>query len=604
LKKVLITVLFILTVNSAVCRAVIYYDDPISVGIGARPTSMGKAFVAVADDSNAMFLNPAGLGALKAWEISTMNSNFLDEYQYTMFCGVNPTPLGILGIGYVSSRIGGIAVSGGGNTDFYNQATVLSIGRGIEEYLPDTYAGASVKSYQKGFSGGISATGSGSNIDLGLLYIPQKWMSYGLNFQNALIGSQISGDFESEEMPFIAKIGASFYWMEYDVRFALDKDMFLNRENYPWPMHFGVEWRAHKNLYLRAGYDQVVSSADSGDLANNTTFGLGLNYLGIKVDMAYVQNYAQTSIASNVVSLSFYSEPVYFEQAPQKEEKPSPKQQKEVVAPSPEAAAAPAPSPSAEAAVPSYKAVDKKISISPSGNLYTLDPVQTFSGKIDFDVTNVWIDGKKLQIRSDRIFASTISLNIGKNEKMIRVMDTSGAQADILTKIVSFYIPTDLSYDDLNSKYFEYKVIYTELYKYLGKDYNTNKKLTRDTLAVIIAKAKKLNLSPSQAKVSKDVSGIYWAAKYIRAIKYVGLMNDYSDGTFKPERTVTRAELARIMGKATGIGEATTLSYLTGKMPEEGATLEDLVQIIYRSGMLGEDVDDYKAFIGYEGSMM
>ena len=232
MKKILIFALFVLIVNSAVCRAISYYDDPISSGIGARPVGMGKAFVAVADDPNAMFLNPAGLGTLKAWELSTMSMTLLDEYQYTMFCGVNPTPSGVFGIGYVSSRIGGI-ISGGTTIDFYNQATVLSYGRDIKEYFPDTYAGASVKYYQKGYSGGISATGTGYNIDLGLLYVPQKWMSYGLNFQNVVPGSQLQGDIESEEMSFITKIGASFYWMEYDVRFALDKDMYLGRENCP-----------------------------------------------------------------------------------------------------------------------------------------------------------------------------------------------------------------------------------------------------------------------------------------------------------------------------------------------------------------------------------
>jgi hypothetical protein len=537
-----------------------------------------------------------------------MSSNFLDEYQYTMFCGVNPTPAGVLGIGYVSSRIGGIAVSGGGTSDFYNQATVLSIGREAGDLLAPligkgrkVYTGATYKYYSKGFTGSVNAAGSGSNIDLGLLYLQDESISYGLAMQNTLAGSQITGDFEPEDMPFITKIGASYNWREHNVRVALDKDLFLGRANVPWPMHLGVEWKAHKNLSLRAGYDQVASSADGGDLTNNTTFGLGLDYSGIKVDLAYMQNYAQTSIASNVVSLSFYSEPVYFQQAPQKE---APQPLKEGTAPLPEVVAAQAPRPSMEAAVPSYKTVDKKISVSPSGNLYTLDPALTFSGNIDFDVTDVWIDKKKLQIRSNRAFAVTVPLNLGKNEKMIRVRDTGGAEADIITKIVRFYVPTDLSYDEANSKYFEYKVIYTELYRYLGKEYNTNKKLTREILALIITKAKKLNLSPSQEKISKDVDSTYWASKYIRAVKYAGIMNEYSDGTFKPGKNVTRAELARIMGKATGLGEATTLAYLAGKLPEEPATLADLAEITYRSGLLGEDVDDFKAFIGYEGSIM
>ena len=35
------------------------------VGVGARAPGMADAFVAVADDANALFYNPAGLGQLK-----------------------------------------------------------------------------------------------------------------------------------------------------------------------------------------------------------------------------------------------------------------------------------------------------------------------------------------------------------------------------------------------------------------------------------------------------------------------------------------------------------------------------------------------------------
>jgi len=353
-------------------------------------------------------------------------------------------------------------------------------------------------------------------------------------------------------------------------------------------------------LFVRAGYDQVASAADGGDVTNNPTFGVGLEYSGIKIDLAYMQNYAQTDQASNVVSLSFYSQPGYFQETqPKKEEPPK----KEVVQPAAEKAAAPSAVPSVEAAAVTLKTVDKKISFMPSGNLYTHDALLVYSGNVDFDVTDLWIGAKKVRLRSDRAFAVSAPLYIGKNEILVRVRDTSSAEAEIMTRIVRFYVPVNMSLEEAKGKYFEYKVIYTELYRYLGKEYNTNKKLTREILALIITKAKKLNISPSQERISKDIDAMYWAAKFIRAVKYAGIMNDYSDGMFKPDNVVTRAELARIMGKATGMGEATTLAYLAGKLPEEPATLEDLAEIIYRSGLLGEDVDNYKAFIGYEGSI-
>ena len=604
MKKILIIALFVLTINSAFCWGVTYYDDPITVGIGARPISMGKAFVAIADDPNAIFLNPAGLGTQKRWELATMSSNFLDEYQYVMFCGVNPTPLGVFGLGYVSSSIGDIAVGPGMTASFYNQAVVLSYGKNIEDILPDTYAGATFKYYSKGYTGAIDLSASGYNLDLGMLYVPEKWMSYGLNFQNVLPGAQIQGDFEPEEMHLITKIGASFYWMEQNVRFALDEDMYFGRANFPWPMHFGAEWKAQQNLYLRAGYDQVASAADGGNMTNNTTFGVGLDYSGIKVDLAYMQNYAQTNLASNVVSLSFYTEPMYAQEAPPSKEAPP----KKVAAPPTPEAAAPPPVPTVKPvtveAVPAAKTVDKKISFTPGGNLYTYDAQQVYSGNVDFDITDLWIGGKKVGLRSDRVFAVSVPLYIGKNGILVRLRDTSGAEAEIMTRVVRFYVPANMSLEEAKGKYFEYKVSYNQIHRFLGKDYSTMKTLSREILALIIAKAKKLDAGLLQENVSKDVSHMYWAARPIKAVKSAGIMKDFSDGTFKPDKLVTRAELARIMAKALGVSEAGTAEYLRGRPLSEQATMEDLVEIFYRSGLFGEEIDSYKNFIGFESSMI
>ncbi len=43
---------------------------------GLRPLGMGNAYVAVADDFNALFYNPAGLARLKAWDGELLNPHF------------------------------------------------------------------------------------------------------------------------------------------------------------------------------------------------------------------------------------------------------------------------------------------------------------------------------------------------------------------------------------------------------------------------------------------------------------------------------------------------------------------------------------------------
>ncbi|MGB3312121.1 MAG: S-layer homology domain-containing protein [Nodosilinea sp.] len=54
----------------------------------------------------------------------------------------------------------------------------------------------------------------------------------------------------------------------------------------------------------------------------------------------------------------------------------------------------------------------------------------------------------------------------------------------------------------------------------------------------------------SQAALFADVMPDYWAADYISALADRDILNGYTDGTFRPESAVTRAEFAAILSKA------------------------------------------------------
>ena len=47
-------------------------SDPMYIGVGARPLGMGKAFVAVAEDADGMFVNPAGLGSIHSPKMTSV----------------------------------------------------------------------------------------------------------------------------------------------------------------------------------------------------------------------------------------------------------------------------------------------------------------------------------------------------------------------------------------------------------------------------------------------------------------------------------------------------------------------------------------------------
>lgn len=71
----------------------------------------------------------------------------------------------------------------------------------------------------------------------------------------------------------------------------------------------------------------------------------------------------------------------------------------------------------------------------------------------------------------------------------------------------------------------------------------------RSEFAVIMVKA--LNIPVDTAEVNfNDVPTIHWAYSYIAAAQKAGLLSGYPDGTFKPDKEVTRGEMAVIIGRA------------------------------------------------------
>lgn len=489
-RTLLITIIAFTLICPAAYSAAVYYDDPLAIGVGARPVGMGRAYVAIADDSNAIFMNPGGLGSQKSINGTSMATNLLNEYNYTMLAGVYPTKDGVYGLGYVASRIGGILVTGGGETDFANQALVLSYGRYIggelAQYLGkehEIYGGASFKYFSKGFSGDAQASGAGFNFDLGMKYVYSRWLSYGLKLENVFYGSKISGDIAPEDMPFLIKFGAAFNWTEHNLLISLDKDLFIGRE-VPWPMHLGAEWRAHEYLTLRIGFDQVAGSNSGGDLSTNTTFGVGTRYDGFMVDVSFVQTAVETNISSSFLSISFDGGPLFAGEKKKKAEQPAPAPVKAQEA-------------TVEAAPISPKVsikpvIDKIQIITPQDKTYTFDGEITFSGRADQDVQEIWINDNRVQVNADGSFSGKIPLSSGQNNVKVRIRDAAGNEGIIPMSLARYYKPKDKTTQEAKSEYIDKVIIQSKVHDYLGKDYSTNDYVSREALETILSKIRKM----------------------------------------------------------------------------------------------------------------
>ena len=78
---------------------------------------------------------------------------------------------------------------------------------------------------------------------------------------------------------------------------------------------------------------------------------------------------------------------------------------------------------------------------------------------------------------------------------------------------------------------------------YTDGSFRPNAPVTRAEFAAIASRFEKLTQG---SKSFTDVPNTYWAARYINFAATRGWVTGYSDGTFKPENTITRAEVAAV----------------------------------------------------------
>ena len=90
--------------------------------------------------------------------------------------------------------------------------------------------------------------------------------------------------------------------------------------------------------------------------------------------------------------------------------------------------------------------------------------------------------------------------------------------------------------------------------------FRPNDAITRAELAAMLAQFAE---KKSAAIYFSDVSAGYWAANAIALTANLGWINGYPDGTFGPDKTVTRAELMAMVNRATGRAPKSTDALLS-----------------------------------------
>ncbi|MFH1826111.1 MAG: S-layer homology domain-containing protein [bacterium] len=555
MRRNLFTALVVCFLSAAVFAAV----DISEIGMGARPIGLGRTFSAGIDDASAIFCNPAALDLNRQLNIISMSGTILTDVNYVMAGASENSPLGKLGIGYVSASIGGIpitqitgtgssaAVVQTGLTDYSNSIIFLSLGSRLSRFLrggtgENVLVGLSLKIFQQGFTGGGStmqnAVGSGADLDCGLIWQVNPWASLGLSLKNCL-PEAFGGRFkwqESSQYEGIAlstRYGGQFRligyngWQEnHEQELTLSVDHEQSAEtSRPAVWHVGSEFWPVDILAFRAGIDQRPKATVSGiGVDNNLTAGIGLKYFGFTFDYAYHQFGELAENSTHFFSFGYRGRDNLNR---------------------------------------SYEQERRGKGFVPMAEVVAKPKLVTFS-----DLPNNYWARKPIEyLASLRIMGGYPDGTFRPDQKLSR-----GELAVLLVKAKEFKTQRpqagefrDVKPGNWMSPYIAEAVKRNYMGKFPDGNFYPGQAVTRAEAAVIFSKYSGLYVKPRVLKKAfPDVPEEHWASPAIAATKNVGFFEYLIGKRFEPKHDITRAEAAELLSKAPYVRKKIK-SFITGE---------------------------------------
>jgi hypothetical protein len=253
----------------------------LKLGVGARPVAMGSAYTAVADDANALFWNPAGLGLSESFQGTLMIMNLFQSVTYAG-AGVT-TPFGK----FVSAGLAG---------SYLNASDTRRDNYGKEEgnfSISDFAIGpgmAFVPIENLAFGGAVKFLGSrldsfssyAVSIDAGIIYSPAKYLYLGSSLLHLGTPRKFISNWEYQ--PTNLRIGAAGKFPIYDHSLVFASDVSVYSDNSP-TLSIGAEARVKLTDIMRLkGRDQwlaVRTGYQTGyhlGIWSGFSFGIGYEY--------------------------------------------------------------------------------------------------------------------------------------------------------------------------------------------------------------------------------------------------------------------------------------------------------------------------------------
>ena len=263
-----------------------------NVGSGARAQGLGNSFVAVADNADAVFANPAGLGQVTQRQVAYTNVSLLyagiegdDLGQHVVSYA---QPLGDkLGLGLGYERIGSSLMSENGA--FVSLS--YQVERRLQVGLSAKYLFWSVGSIpdDEGRADPLSNQSAGNvGVDLGLLWqSPVQGAQVGVMLKNInqpnVAYGEVAGDADAGALPMDVHVGVGYRLSSQSLVSIQYVRRDLTGEGSDHGLVVGGETQLVEGLLLRAGGRRLLSEDAGGGL----NAGLGYQWNQLVFDYAY-----------------------------------------------------------------------------------------------------------------------------------------------------------------------------------------------------------------------------------------------------------------------------------------------------------------------------
>ncbi|MFA5034649.1 MAG: hypothetical protein WC500_02590 [Candidatus Margulisiibacteriota bacterium] len=270
----------------------------LNAGVGARPLAMGGAFTSVADNADAPYWNPAGLGFISSQEITSSQTRLSTDADHYYLSYVTPALGGTIGLSWIQVGLGNIAQTSS-EVDIHNEvqnislfsyfssAYLLSYGKKLNDHIAFGLTAKYLSSEMFGISGG---SGWGYSLTPGVMLRLAKYrVTIGFKIDE-LINTQQWGTGTVENVSPKARLGLN--WLPWsESRVAVDISQMI-KSGYSPEVATGVEWSQGCIAY-RAGYN-----------SSGLTAGVGFTVGHARLDYGYVQDGNFSSNNVHRISLS------------------------------------------------------------------------------------------------------------------------------------------------------------------------------------------------------------------------------------------------------------------------------------------------------------